>query len=64
MKRLSRILVAIDLFAPPSMRSSEFLSDLTASADSELHILHAIERDTPDNLRKILGGKTYAEKAP
>jgi len=46
------------------MRSSEFLSDLTASADSELHILHAIERDTPDNLRKILGGKTYAEKAP
>lgn len=62
MKRLARILVATDLSAP-AKHAVERAFYLAACADNELHILHAIELDSLDSLREILGGDVLAVKA-
>lgn len=54
MKQLSRILAATDLSAP-ARHAIERAFHLSASANSELYILHAIELDTLDSLREMLG---------
>ena len=62
MKQLSRILAATDLSAP-ARHAVERAFHLSASANSELYILHAIELDTLDSLREMLGDDVLALKA-
>lgn len=62
MKQLSRILAATDLSAP-ARHAIERAFHLSASTNSELYILHAIEFDTLDSLREMLGDDVLAVKA-
>jgi nucleotide-binding universal stress UspA family protein len=62
MKSLARILVATDLSAP-ARHAVERAFHLAAGADSELCILHAMELDTVDSLREMLGDDLSAVKA-
>ena len=62
MKVLSRILAATDLSAP-ARHAVERAFDLAASANCELYILNAIELDSLDSLRELLGGDVLAVKA-
>jgi nucleotide-binding universal stress UspA family protein len=56
MKLLSRILAATDLSAP-ARHAVERAFHLAASANCELYILNAIELDSLDSLRELLGGR-------
>lgn len=62
MKTPQTILVATDLSAP-ARHAVERSFRLAASGGSELHILHALELDTLDSLREILGDDLSAVKA-
>mgnify|MGYP003381840188 FL=1 len=62
MKLLSRILAATDLSAP-ARHAVERAFHLAASANCELYILNAIELDSLDSLRELLGGDVLAVKA-
>lgn len=62
MKMPRTILAATDLSAP-ARHAVERAFRLAASGGSELHILHALELDTLDSLREMLGDDLSAVKA-
>ncbi|WP_294261190.1 universal stress protein [Propionivibrio sp.] len=62
MKTPQTILAATDLSAP-ARHAVERAFRLAASGGSELHIIHALELDTLDSLREMLGDDLSAVKA-
>jgi nucleotide-binding universal stress UspA family protein len=62
MKPPRTILAATDLSAP-ARHAVERAFHLTALAGNELHVLHALELDTLDSLREMLGSDLSAVKA-
>ena len=62
MKATQTILAATDLSAP-ARHAIERAFFLAALAGSELHLIHAIELDTLDSLREMLGGDVSAVRA-
>lgn len=62
MRTAMKILVATDLSAP-ARHAVERAFFQAALADSELYLLHAIELDTLDSLRAMLGGDVSAVRA-